>query len=1123
MVFATNVNVLVSGGSVGTAQYNPGDFVGIDFDYYDGVPPTDWKTQDIRIDFVVENNTKDAVIEGGYVYQCGDLDPDSCVDSISPEAFSGRFEETYNWIDIMGVGDSDISNFVVFARVVKSGKAFWTGFHYQIKKSGFNVFYGVSDDVSGIEIHARDYSSVNSILNFMQSSFMIPLNPAWVERVIFHGVNDIFEMKSDTPPSFETETKSTNVVSSLSYDYDFVFSATSSDIYNAVVLNFNPSYTCGSEGCETDLGENSNNCCLDCGCITGYYCDAVSGCRNENTITLSLSGTQDLHMSNCYQQHQAEIYVKVNNAPSDMIISSSSYSLAGSSQNMVCSPFTGDVYSCPITIQPVPGCSGETQTLGPNSITFDITYSDGVMQESKTLSTSFPDITIGSFSCGDGFCQEDLGEDSSNCCYDCGCGFGYCDIENLQDKEDGLCRSELSDSNLQISLDRDDFSYHVGSESVGFNLTLNNAPSSLELSGEVCSLNCERSDGYSCSASCSLSCSLGSSENDVYQKRCSMVFGVSGYDNNAEYILTPVINASASYYDGPDYTGRALSKTANSIRIGANWCGDRICIGGSIENSGNCCFDCACPGELYCDSDVNAAPEEDSCESLGGIGLNIFNSGPYSFSDSAVQSTIEMSVEITNKPSGMTVIPSCQIGDGDISCNIECVTTASYYPDVHNMLCSLTIPPVNYKNPDVSDIYDSVNHKLSISDNQVSFALSFNDGHRPAEKVFEEDLQDIVLDVIWHCGDGLGVCETDLGESSENCCVDCGCSENEFCHTANNLRGECTDRSEIQSDLVTIVPDPMECTIELRNREMCIFMNPSADAVISIDNLPVGTEIVASSYAIRGLECRSNTTECPMTCIQSENMTGLGCRFLFPNIPLDTEDSESGFFYSNEGEGSFPVDLYITIEHPVNSSSNAVFTEDFAIIGGVTVSKKFSTELKTCNEMREDMEDKEDSNDKIQTILIVLLAVFTVITIVMLVLCECTKCNCQTCCEIWPYGMMVTLCMAAAVLPLLGSMKDQIVEMESQYAEMCATDDLAGLQDASENMGSIWYNLGGAIAGIGCMMSIGGNFGSGGGENSGEGGGFFSGLFSGGGPKSSGDAPVGEIGTDSGGNAIYGI
>ncbi|MHA2065756.1 MAG: hypothetical protein ACXABY_15370, partial [Candidatus Thorarchaeota archaeon] len=581
MVIATNVNIIYDGLNVGSVEYNPGDYVRVNAAARDGGVPKIGRDQDWRIDFVVENNTNGVIIESGYVYKCGDLAPDVCVDTVSPEAFSVKFDKTYNWIDIRDKDSpthNESSNFVVFVRVVKSGRTFWTGFHYQVRRITLTGFYGISDDLPEIEVHASHSSSINSILSFIQSSFIIPFNPSWVEKVVFQGADYVFEIRSDNPPYFETDVNEADDVSSLGYDYGFVFSNDSSGTYNAVVLNDNPSYTCGSDGCETGLGENSVNCCLDCSCLSGYYCDAVESCRNENSITLSLSGTQTTYVSNCYDTHQIDVNVMINNAPSDMVILSSDYSIAGSSQSTACSQLHGDVYSCHIDIPPVPGCSENTPDFGPNSITLDISYSDGGVQKNKVMSTSFPDITIGSFECGDYLCQAEFLESSDNCCFDCGCGSGYCDIGGLSRPESGSCKVEFDESDVRITLDRANFgSYNSGGETVGLDLKIVNAPSSLDVSGEACSMGCVGGNVGSCSASCSLSCSVGSSGGGVYEERCSMGFTIADYDNNFDYTLTPVIDASAGYYDGSDYVVGALSKASGAVNIRANFCGDGVC------------------------------------------------------------------------------------------------------------------------------------------------------------------------------------------------------------------------------------------------------------------------------------------------------------------------------------------------------------------------------------------------------------------------------------------------------------------------------------------------------------------------------------------------------------------
>jgi hypothetical protein len=1055
MVFATNVNVIVGGGSIDSVQYNPGDFVRINGFVYDDGMPKIGRDQDWRVDFVVENNTNDVVIESGYVYQCGGLDPGSCVDYISPDAFSGSFEKTYNWIDIRGEDSpvhEEVSNFVVFARVVKSGKAFWTGFHYQVRRTAYNVFYGVSDDISDIDVHVSDYAYVYKVMDFIQDSFMIPFNPEWVERVVFQGIDFIFEMRSNTPPYLETDVEESDEVSDLSYNYDFVFSNSSSGIYNAIVLNLNPSYVCGNDVCESGLGENSNNCCLDCGCISGYYCDAIEGCRNENLITLSLSGTQTTYVSNCYEAHQIYANVKVNNAPSDMIVLNSYYSLGGGSpQAAVCSPLYGGAYSCQINIPPVPGCGEGTPDIGPNSITFDIGYSaDGVLKY-KTISTSYPDITITSFTCGDGSCEEDLGEDSANCCYDCGCGTGYCDIEDLYSPGSGSCRPGLGDSNLNVNLDKTIFSsYNSGGESVGLDMEINNAPSSLNVYGETCEMNCEKDYGYPCSASCGVGCSLGSSENNVYGTRCSMVFTITDYDNNVDYILTPVISVSAGYYSGPDQVVDVLSTTPGAVTIGANLCGDGICLGGDIENAGNCCYDCECPGERYCYTENRNAPSEgDSCRYLDGIGFVVDDIGPFTFSDSAVENIINMHVSIDTEPAGLVITPSCQIGEGEVRCRIDCVGDAA---SESGMMCALKILPVNYKDPDLSDWYASLDHKLKLPGNHVNFTFMFNDGYRVMERVFTEPLQDIVMDVIWHCGDGSYVCETDLWESSANCCVDCGCSGDEFCHIVNDLNGECIDRSEIQLGSVGIVPDLMECSIGLMNPSLCIFPNPRADAIIEIKNLPAGVETIGSSYSINGIECKTGSTECEMSCTPGVEPDVMECAFLVPHI-------SSG----DEGNLSFDVDFSLTLQHPADFSTGAVFTEDFEMSGSFDVSMVQTEELKSCTFMEMYMEEKGEKLGEMESKVKIITNVFRGITAALAVACA-LGCG-IICCIAAIIGGIITAILQATLNPMVDKMEKSVDELRSKYASMCAAAAISDMASVINDVGLLSDEMVGDIQG----------------------------------------------------------
>ena len=93
--------------------------------------------------------------------------------------------------------------------------------------------------------------------------------------------------------------------------------------------------------------------------------------------------------------------------------------------------------------------------------------------------------------------------------------------------------------------------------------------------------------------------------------------------------------------------------------------------------------------------------------------------------------------------------------------------------------------------------------------------------------------------------------------------------ENDFCHVGNSLHGECVDRSDIKSGGMFVDTEKLECSIELENKNICVFMSPNVDIFIDIQNLPVGSEIIDSSYSISGLQCRPGKTECPMSCVPS--------------------------------------------------------------------------------------------------------------------------------------------------------------------------------------------------------------------------------------------------------------
>ncbi|MEM7815651.1 MAG: hypothetical protein QXN71_00855, partial [Candidatus Aenigmatarchaeota archaeon] len=512
-VSATNVKIYYNGiYQSPSVNYNPQSFISKDI----SIDPV---SLNVRINI---KNASSVQLGKIYVYKCRGLSPGLCVSGIQPEIAEGSFDSTYSWAALSDrtSGYPQNANILVFASVDGS-VPFWTGFFYRIERTSSGNFVPYEYNADEIEVHAKDLSDVSLIRSFISSSKSIPINPNWVAKIVFPVAEGLYIIKTTFSGiqsyQFSASEISQNQISGMDTDYGFVFANSSGSIFNPVTIYLNPDYICGNSNCETEKGETQANCCLDCSCQAGYYCDTTAGCKQISGITLSLYGTQQTKVSNCYQQHTINITVRINNPPTGMSVTSTVYKLGTN-------PFiqtqcsggqqTGYIFSCPVIVPAVPNCNEGTYRVGPNFINFSITYPDGKSQKTKVLSVQFPDITIGSFSCGNLLCEESLGETQSNCCYDCGCPSGYCNADQINPIK-GSCETDPTNANLNVvGLFPSNFYTHRSGDSVSFLAQISNAPVTISKFYPSCSISCSRNDGQPCSSSCSVSCSKSESSDN---------------------------------------------------------------------------------------------------------------------------------------------------------------------------------------------------------------------------------------------------------------------------------------------------------------------------------------------------------------------------------------------------------------------------------------------------------------------------------------------------------------------------------------------------------------------------------------------------------------------------------
>ncbi len=165
-----------------------------------------------------------------------------------------------------------------------------------------------------------------------------------------------------------------------------------------------PVYDCGDGTCESNLGEGPGNCCIDCACPSGQYCDVTSSnengtCRSKDAIALVIDSPKDtVKLTSCEIPHNVYINAHVENQPSDMRAEQYYGTLNGSNALINCDveqSYGASNYSfnCTMTVPSVYKCEmGDTYVYRDNSFSIFISYSNGDQTETKALSGELPNI-----------------------------------------------------------------------------------------------------------------------------------------------------------------------------------------------------------------------------------------------------------------------------------------------------------------------------------------------------------------------------------------------------------------------------------------------------------------------------------------------------------------------------------------------------------------------------------------------------------------------------------------------------------------------------------------------------------------------------------------------------------
>jgi len=1047
---ATNVKIYYNGVYQSSVQYSPQTFVSRTVSVENGV---------LKIN--VTNATGAISIQKIYVYKCKGLAPSTCATTAAPDISESSFGGSYQWNTVADktTGYPQRANFLILAKVSVSGKVFWTGFWHWIERTDSSTYTPYESQIGETQVHAKDIDDVATIGNFITSNRMVPFNPQWVTRVVFPAASALYLIKSTLSgiesQQFTPSEIPQNQITSLDQDYGFAF-GNASQTFSPVTLNLNPNYNCGNSNCESGLGESQANCCTDCPCQAGYYCDAGTSCKQSSGITLALYGTPQTTVSNCNQQHVLNITVKVNNPPTGMSVSSARYKLGSSPyQGTSCAAAPGYIFTCPVIVPAVPNCQAGSYKVGPNYINLTISYSDGKNTATKILAVPFPDVTIGSYSCGNGACESSLGESSSVCCYDCGCATGYCDVQDIAVNS---CKTDPSNGNLLVTgVTPSQFYTHAPGDSVKFLGQVTNSPVTLAVTDDSCSLKCSRADAQACSATCDISCSkLASSNPSVYNSSCSMSFSVSGYDSLKSYSLYPVLNFSISYTNGSYNTiQKVLSNSFTTITIGAHWCGDKKCD--PDESLGTCCYDCPCAEGQYCDTQNLAySSQGDSCKSNPQVSIDSTSSAD--FTDSYLEHVINVTYRISGKPGGIEISSACVFSSllSGIPCYASCqeITGSS---SAYNFLCQITVPPIDYN---TSSFYDPETKKITISPNSLNLSLSYNNG--PSKKIdqFSSTIPQVQINVVPKCGNG--VCERSIDETSKNCCIDCECSQDfgrgYFCYTGKSSSGECLSVSLINMRIREVQPNPVDCIITQINKG-CVFTS-SMKVYPVILNPPSDLEIIDAYYRVNsgGVYTNSTSVNCYKT---GEGGGNYSCAFSLEKSNQTTPGNETR-----------TIELKMSLAYTING---ALAVKNVSDTSTFTVNRAYSEAVGSCVQQQQSLDKKLKklkSDKNLYTTLAIIFIVLAVIFWILYILCEIYSwgTSCDTYYDLAIIATTLAACALSFILSKLEGIDSQMQQLQAQKQSICVAEGFGQLSSATSSSGSSIYGIGKIVSGVVCAL-----------------------------------------------------
>ena len=407
-----------------------GEKVSASLDYSDKVSktfdivhdPADSRWNNVQVKIEVIGRDPLYPVSKIYLFRCKDSSPLDCVDyePVEADSFLSGDKGTFYWSD---VSRDTTAHFLTLVKFSHDGIDSWVGFWDEVERRGIKDFKHTSHDVSNLDIYAKPGIEPAWIKDFIETHDMIPAN--WVEKTVFGPVegpvSQIYELVSDATEidslSFGRYKPPGNMVKTTVKDY--LIALAKGSTANPITFFANQLPVCGENGCE--VGENSENCCLDCGCPSdGQTCDATEAYPSGQCHVCG-DGTPDAveNSTNCCIDAGCPEGLYCN---TDMNVP---YGQCVTPQcgNQICEA-AEDSSTCPGDCWNTPGktCADAYGTGY---------YYDQTMQRCTKAE------------CGENGCEP--GETPENCCLDCGCPSGeYCETGNVAA---GVCTAPTCGNN----------------------------------------------------------------------------------------------------------------------------------------------------------------------------------------------------------------------------------------------------------------------------------------------------------------------------------------------------------------------------------------------------------------------------------------------------------------------------------------------------------------------------------------------------------------------------------------------------------------------------------------------------------------------------------------------------